>query len=144
MTPQPKQTYHVRIIRYTHSLTIEEFMNVGVVMYVPETAEVYYKIQENTSRAKKFFGRQPRGFVTKYYKKAVEQLDFILQHQIKQIELEPSLTFNPQRPTSTIANLFHHLLDEHQDVFFSWSRTISGITNDPQSRLKQLAEEFIP
>ena len=132
MTP-----YQFAIIRYLHNANSGEFVNIGLVMWLPREKRTLFSINERYSRLSQFFSP----FDGSGYRQLVRQLSHRLKWVSKDIE-ERGSTTEAEKPILDIGDLLPLLLPEDNSCF-QWSSAMAGIASDPELRLKQLTAEMI-
>lgn len=128
------KSYRCRILRYVHDASKGEFVNIGVVMWIPEYSRLVFRLNEQYGRISGFF----KNFDGIGYLQMLRNL----QHSFKKVASDlqkPPLTRDT--PTNTF-EVFNRLVREDASTF-QWSQVISGISANPEDRLDRLFEEFV-
>lgn len=81
--------YTYTLIRYVHDPVAEEFANVGLVMFVPDTGEFLYRVDLTYGRLSQFFD----DFAPKSYGAAIRAIDSRL-HDVLDAQSRPGLDFD--------------------------------------------------
>ena len=126
--------YRCRILRYVHDVPKGEFVNIGVVMWIPEHSRLIFRLNEQHRRISGFF----KNFDGIGYSQMLRNL----QRSFKKIASElqkPPLTTDTPKNTFEVFNL----LVREDTSTFQWSQVISGISTNPEDRLNRLFEEFV-
>ena len=127
-------TYHFRVLRYVHDVSTEEFVNIGVVMWIPEHSTLMFRVNEQSRRLSGFFN----DFDSKSYRLMIRNL----QSSFNKVALDlPTLRLFKAKPENT-SEIFYELVREDASCF-QWSSIMSGISTVPEQRLDQLFEEFV-
>ena len=127
-------TYHFRVLRYVHDVSTEEFVNIGVVMWIPEHSTLMFRVNEQFGRLSRFFNN----FDSKSYTQMIRNL----QSSFNRVALDlPTLRLFKYKPENT-SEIFYELVREDASCF-QWSSLMSGISTIPEQRLDQLFEEFV-
>lgn len=127
-------TYHFRVLRYVHDVSTEEFVNIGVVMWIPEHSTLMFRVNEQSGRLSRFFNN----FDSKSYRQMIHHL----QSSFKKVALDlRTLRLFNDNPENT-SEIFYELVREDASCF-QWSSIMSGISTVPEQRLDQLFEEFV-
>ena len=127
-------TYHFRVLRYVHDVSTEEFVNIGVVMWIPEHSTLMFRVNEQSRRLSGFFNN----FDSKSYRQMIHHL----QSSFNKVALDlPTLRLFKYKPENT-SEIFYELVREDASCF-QWSSLMSGISTIPEQRLDQLFEEFV-
>ena len=128
------KSYHFRILRYVHDVSTEEFVNIGVMMWIPERSKLIFDANERFGRLSGFF----KNFDGSGYRQMIHNL----QRSFRAIDIDlqnPGLFKNTPETTSEI---FNELVREDASCF-QWSPLMSGISTNPEERFNQLFEEFV-
>ena len=127
-------TYHFRVLRYVHDVSTEEFVNIGVVMWMPEHSTLMFRVNEQSRRLSGFFNN----FDSQSYRQMIRNL----QSFFNKVTLDlPTLRLFKDNPENT-SEIFYELIRE-DSTCFQWSSLMSGISPTPEKRLDQLFEEFV-
>ena len=127
-------TYHFRVLRYVHDVSTEEFVNIGVVMWIPEHSTLMFRVNEQSRRLSGFFNN----FDSKSYRQMIRNL----QSSFNKVALDlPTLRLFKDNTENT-SEIFYELVREDASCF-QWSSLMSGISTIPEQRLDQLFEEFV-
>lgn len=128
--------YHFAILRYVHDVSTEEFVNIGVAMWIRERSQLLFRVNERFSRLSGFF----KDIDLSSYRKMV-------------YNLKSAADFKWASDDFATAFLFKNSVDHPSEVFneivredascFQWSRFMPGMTEDAETRFKELFEEFI-
>ena len=126
--------YNFAVLRYMHSMSNGEFVNVGIVLWAPETSQLFFKLNEHYGRISKFF--------TDFHGGSYRQLIYDLQRYFSSIanELQEPDFFKPS--PNKFEEVLHRLIADDASCF-QWSEPMSGICQDSQIRLEQLFYEFV-
>lgn len=128
--------FHYAILRYQHSITVGELVNVGVV--VLSLADNLFRFRLNHR-----FGRLSNlypGFDGRGYRRIVD----IIGRKWKSVEerlASGQEDFTMPKPT-TIHELQKLLLPSEEHVFV-WSEPMGGLTDNLETRLDELMKEFV-
>ena len=128
--------YHVAILRYVHDVSTEEFVNIGVVMWIPERAKLLFRVTDRCGRLFSFF----RNIDKQSYRKMIRNLKWTAEFEWASDNLATTHLFknNANHPLE----IFHQIVKEDASCF-QWSRLMSGITQDAEKRFEELFEEFV-
>ena len=114
-------------------MSTEEFVNIGVVMWIPEHSTLMFRVNEQSRRLSGFFN----DFDSKSYRLMIRNL----QSSFNKVALDlPTLRLFKAKPENT-SEIFYELVREDASCF-QWSSIMSGISTVPEQRLDQLFEEF--
>lgn len=121
--------YQFSLLRYVHNVATEEFVNIGVVMWVPAEKQFLYKLTERYGRLSNFFD----GFNSAGYRQMLRELKHRLRDASKQ---------ETNGKVETISDLLPQIVLIESGCF-QWAAAMGGITLDPSQRLNQLFAEMI-
>ncbi len=121
--------YQFSLLRYVHNVATEEFVNIGVVMWVPAEKQFLYKLTERYGRLSNFFD----GFNSAGYRQMLREL----KHRLREAGKKET---NGQ--IETISDLLPQIVLIESGCF-QWSAAMGGIALDPAQRLNQLFAEMI-
>ena len=128
------KSYRFRILRYVHDVSTEEFVNIGVVMWVPEYSQLIFRLNTQSRRVSRFF----TDFDSDGYRKMVRNL----QHAFDEIAIDiQKFDLFKETPQNTF-EIFNELVREDASCF-QWSPLMSGISANPEERLERLFVEFV-
>ncbi|MFG1421726.1 DUF3037 domain-containing protein [Roseixanthobacter liquoris] len=131
MTDRTAYTYTV--LRYVHDVLTGEFVNVGVVIFLPSSGTVKFKTRSTIGRLKGVFPDiDRRAFVS-----AMHAVRRALQG-VARNEGQPGL-FTEVQDAATIARKALPL----DDSSLQWSPSGSGITADPGQALERIYARFV-
>lgn len=143
------KAYQYSLLRYRRSKSAGELVNIGLIMAVSETEDVFHFISPRYGRLSKFFGE----FDGKGYKRMVEDLRRHFSEVLRPEEGgDEGETSRQLRLGETIVtrsfdepgldDLRPKLVPE-PDSCFQWSDTMSGVHPAPEERFRELCHEFI-
>ncbi len=121
--------YQFTLLRYVHNVSTEEFVNIGVLLWMPEAKKLYYNISDQYSRFSDFFD----GFEGSGYKYMLRSL----RNRVKEISESETL------------KLFNHLSDILPEILLresgcmQWSSEMFGITDDAAQEVKNIFADMI-
>jgi hypothetical protein len=126
------QPYQYSILRYTHDLALGEFVNVGILLMLPENGNVYYRVSENYGRISSFF----KDFDGARYREMVAGM----QTTLNRLSASNDSLFS--RDQDDLNELIAEISHSPQSCF-SWSSPRGGISGNPRLRLGELFEEMV-
>lgn len=129
MTP-----YQFAILRYQHSASAGELVNVGIVMWLPSEGKIWHKLNDRYGRLSKFFPQ----FDGSRYREMMRRID---RHFSMASASERQLTLFSKR-FSDLNNFLSYLV-RRDDSCFQWSDIMAGIAEEPAERLAELFLEFV-
>lgn len=123
-------SYHFAILRYVHDVSTEEFANIGVVMWIPERSKLLFRVNERFRRISGFF----KNIDGTSYRQMVRDLKWA-SHKV-------ATAYIFKNPPNHPFEIFHEIVQEDPSCF-QWSRLMSGISKDAETRFAELFEEFV-
>ena len=123
-------SYHFAILRYVHDVSTEEFANIGVVMWIPEHSKLMFDVSERFRRISSFF----KNIDGPNYRQMVRDLKWAS----REVATDYMFKDAPNHPFE----IFHEIVQEDPSCF-QWSRLMSGISRDAETRFEELFEEFV-
>ncbi len=130
MTP-----YNFALLRYVQSASAQEFVNVGVAMWVPAERRLLFSLNERYARLSRFFDE----FDGAGYRQLVRALQSSLDEMRRALADHGEATLG-ERPA--FAAILERVVPEDASCF-QWSEVMGGAVTDPEARLAQLVKEFI-
>lgn len=129
-----RNSYTYVILRYVHDIAAAEFVNVGVVLYAPDSSFVGAKIKKSYGRVKKTFPTLNGEAYRRQLGRLQASFDRIAQRD---------LVANPQElRVKGILELVHSVLGE-DDSSLQWSPVGSGLTASPERALETIYSRFV-
>ena len=127
--------YQFAILRYRHSASAGELVNIGLVMWVPSEGRILHSLNDRYSRLTSFFA----GFDGKFgYRKMVRRLN---RHFSDMSSGEAQLKLF-SKSSDGLNDLLERLI-HRDDSSFQWSEIMAGISEKPDERLTELFVEFV-
>ena len=126
--------YHYRILRYVHNVFIEEFVNVGVMMWIPEYDKIMFKATSFYERLSQFFSDFDGMMYRDFIQNIREDFD-ILARDLDKLRLYKDDVEDPSK-------IFCELVNE-DPTWLQWSPLISGVYPSPERRFEQLFNEYV-
>ena len=126
--------YHFVILRYVNNIVSGEFVNIGLLMWLPEERQMSYYINSNCGRLSHFF----YPFDVTGYRQMVHRL--LIRFNRGQADVN-QLHFFKKTPES-LSELQSRIIKEDSSCF-QWSPIKSGMVESPEIRFKQLVYELI-
>lgn len=128
-----KVAYSYTLLRYVHDVLTGEFINIGVVLFVPSTGQTLYKTRATIGRLKGAFPDLDRGA----FSLSMQAVRRGLQRVAKK-EREAGLLLSKGDAASVARKAL-----PSDDSSLQWSACGTGLTNNPQEALERLFERFI-
>lgn len=131
--------YHYAIVRYVHDAATDEFVNIGIIMWLPKIRKLVFRINERYARVSNFF---QGSFDAVSYRILVRQL----RKHIESVQagfgapLQLDLFANPFQNGQ--ADIFESVL-RTDATCFRLSEPMYGVSKDPDERLERLFSEYI-
>ena len=128
--------YHFAILRYVHDVSTEEFVNIGVAMWIRGRSQLLFRVNERFSRLSDFF----KDFDLSSYRKMVYNLKSAAD--LKWVSDDVATAFLFKNSGDRPSEIFNEIARKDASCF-QWSRLMSGITQDVENRFEELFEEFV-
>lgn len=129
------KSYQFAILRYVNNTSTEEFVNIGIIMWLPADELFLFEINKRYGRISEFYS----DFDSMSYRQMITHL---LDHFTKIKQKTNRIQFDLLEKEKTIIELRKHLYPEDSSCL-QWSRIMSGITKNPEKRLNKLFYEFV-
>lgn len=126
-------SYTYCVLRYVHDTTSNEFVNVGVVLYAPETHYLSALCRTTYGRLNKVFP----GVNAEHFKSLMRYIQARIEEQGERIAGELPLT----APSSVLE--FAQAILPRDDSSLQWSPAGSGRTDDPAGTLERLFNRMV-
>lgn len=128
-----RQIYSFTVLRYVHDVVAGEFLNVGIVMYVPAFGELRVRTHKSVSRLSSAFS----DIEAPAFRKAMKAID----RGIARLGDETSLLL----PRDTQPDARRHALRvlPDDDSSLQWSPSGGGLTKDVDATLDRLFKRFV-
>jgi DNA-binding protein H-NS len=121
--------YQFTLLRYVHNVSTEEFVNIGVLLWLPEEKKLFHCITDHYQRLSQFFD----GFDGVGYKNMLRKL----KKRIKEVSKpENSKSFED------LSDVLPAILIV-ESACFQWSSEMFGITNDAEQEVTKMFAEMI-
>ncbi len=128
-----KTAYSYTVLRYVHDVLTGEFVNVGVVLFVPSSGAVYHRTRTTMSRLKGVFPDINRAAFTYSMRAARRGLQ-----QVAKLVADAGL-FAGEGDAASVARR----AIPADDSALQWSPCGGGLTLDPQETLDRLFERLV-
>ena len=102
------KSYRCRILRYVHDVPKGEFVNIGVVMWIPEHSRLIFRLNEQYRRISGFF----KNFDGTSYRQMLRNLQYSFKAVASDLQ-KPPLT----RDTPDTFKVFNLLVREDTSTF---------------------------
>ncbi len=129
-----KKGYTFCVLRYVHDPLVQEFVNVGVVLYAPESGFISALCAQKFSRIKKMF-LDVQG---PHFRKTIGYIESRIQEEGEKMMESLPLEKRPE----TVAEIMPRILPK-DDSAFQFSSPGSGLTNDPEKTLENLYNLYV-
>lgn len=128
-----KIPYTYSVLRYVHDPVSEEFANVGIVLYAPETRFLGVRCDTRYSRASAFFGRIEGA----HFRELIRHIEAHISRLSD--DLHSKLRFDhPKDVRGWVDTIL-----PPDDSSFQFSDVRGGISSDPELTLEELYERFV-
>ncbi|MBO0902158.1 DUF3037 domain-containing protein [Jiella sonneratiae] len=128
-----KEPYSYVVLRYIHDVLTGEFVNVGLVMVVPDRSVILTKSRKTFGRIKSVFP----DLDSDAYKGAIDAIDRGMKSVQRSVKNEG--LFKDRKTASDYARIALPL----DDSSLQWSQVGAGLTDDPQQTFDQLYQRFV-
>ena len=132
MNPQP---YSSSFLRYHHAPDSGEFVNVGVVLWAPETRFMGFRASRKYGRLSRFFGE----FDHEGYRQLITRIEGRFEKLSEEIHQSKLVSDEAHQSAREIA--FQVIPED--DAALQWSTSFGGETRDPEAELLDLYQEYI-
>jgi len=127
------RTFQFAVVRYVHDIATEEFANIGLVMFEPETGWLKHDLTTRYGRLSQFY----REFAGDSYSHRVRRFARMVNARMKHVAdqfARPELgaDTNPELP-AVLPKIFRG-----EDSCFQWSRVMTGVGVDLDAVVKHL------
>lgn len=127
-------TYHYRVLRYVNDVYIDEFVNVGVMMWIPEYDELMFEATSFYERFSQFFS----DFDGTVYREMVQNTREDFKAFSRDLDILRLYKGHPRKPS----DIFFELVN-NDPTCLQWSPLISGVCTSPDQRFEQLFNEYV-
>lgn len=128
-----RQVYSFTVLRYVHDVVAREFLNVGIVMYVPASRELRVRTQKSIKRLSRAFP----DIEASAFRSAMRAID----RGITRLSEEASLLLASGTQPDARRHAVRVLPED--DSPLQWSRSGGGLTKDVDATLDRLFERFV-
>jgi hypothetical protein len=128
-----KHQYSYVVLRYVHDIVTSEFVNVGVVMYVPTHGRVMAKTRHTMARLRGVFPDLDRIAFTTTMANVRRGFQRIAKHKLK----TPLLNWH-----DTLSSIIRDAVPP-DDSSLQWSSLATGLSENPQVTFESLYERFV-
>ena len=127
--------YTCAVLRYTQDRGAGEMLNIGVVLYAPNSHELVFQLENRFQRLSEAFS----GFDGEHYRKALARL----QQALKQIadETQQRVLLDDQTGHTVIDLVRRAWTDD--GLSFQFGPSLGGVTTDPQRELRLVFERMV-
>ena len=128
-----EQIYSFTVLRYVHDVVAREFLNVGIVMYMPESRDLRVRTHKSVSRLSRTFS----GIDAPAFRKAMQGIE----RGIVRLAEETSLVLPPGTQPDARRHALRVLPED--DSSLQWSPSGGGLTTDVDATLDRLYKRFV-
>ena len=128
-----KEPYNYVVLRYVHDVVAGEFVNVGLVMFLPGRKHVLKQARKTFGRIKNFFPDLDGAA----YKHAIDAINRGMRDVER--DMESKDLFNGNKTALDYARRVLPLGDSS----LQWSPVGAGLTDDPQKTFDHLYHRFV-
>lgn len=123
------KAYQFSYLRYIHDVSTEEFVNIGIVMFIPSERKFLFRLTEHYARLSEFY----LDFNGENYKYLLRSL---------KARLNSTQGFDFPNKITDIAEILPKIVPIESGCF-QWSSTMSGAVEKPEQRLEKLFAKVI-
>lgn len=138
-SPEPAQKgvhqIEYALLRYRHSQTAGELVNVGVLLWDGDANRLHYEIPDRCGRLSQFI----HGFNGPAYLALLRALRHQVDGKAKEILSIPGLN---RADAPSFEDILTSIVPRDHSCFV-WSNIMGGICRDPVKRITQLRNEFL-
>jgi len=127
------KNYEFQILQYRHDIVTKEFINVGIVMFIPEEKVVKAKVIDNVSRLSTFF----HGIDSTYVRKIIHSIEKYLN-----IEGNSYLATLESATVSNLLDITYKVMPPN-DAGLNFSESVFGITKDIERTFSELFARYV-
>lgn len=128
-----RQVYSFTVLRYVHDVVAGEFLNVGIVMYVPAFGELRVRTQKSIKRLSRAFP----DIEAPAFRSAMRAID----RGITRLSEEASLLLAPGTQPDARRHALRVLPED--DSALQWSRSGGGLATDLDATFDRLYQRFV-
>lgn len=128
-----KYAYSYAVLRYVHDITTAEFVNVGVVLFCPETRFMFAMCRTTSERPKQVFPSLDIQAFRMLMQKVADRFSILSEQATNQLPLDQC----------TLLTDWAHRVVPPDDSSLRWSAVGHGLSADPSATLNQLFERFV-
>ena len=129
-------SYHFSILRYVHDASTEEFVNIGVAMWMPDRSKLLFRVNERISRLSNFF----KDIDGPSYRQMICNIKSASDFEWASDNIDTA--YLSKNAADYASEVFDGIVREDASCF-QWSRLMSGISKDAERRFDELFEEFV-
>jgi len=128
-----KSAYSYVLLRYVHDILTEEFLNVGVVLLVPSTGEIKYRMRDTIDRLKAVFPNiDSSGFFSAMA---------AIRRGLQMVESDRT-DASPLPDDADVLTVAYRALPP-DDSSLQWSQLGTGLTANPEETLNDIFENYV-
>lgn len=127
-------SYSYSVLRYVHDVATEEFINVGVAVFCPDSNDFFKVIcRKNVGRVANAFPNLNKKTFRSLMKTVLCRFE-VLSNEIQGLALEEK--------GKTLVGLLSSVMPQ-DDSSLVWGSEASGLTNDPEAVINDLFERYV-
>ena len=123
--------YYCRVLRYVNNVFTHEFANIGLMMWIPQSEQIFFHAITRYERISQFFDN----FDGKIYRQRIHNLSKSYSRLNSDLGTLRLYKENP-------SEVFYELLPKDVSCF-QWSSPIAGICSKPEQRFEQLFNKYV-
>ena len=124
-------SYYCRVLRYVNNIFTHEFVNIGLMMWIPQYEQIIFDATTRYERISQFFDN----FDGRIYRQRIHNL----HESCSRLDSDlGTLRLHEENPSQ----VFYKLLPKDFSCF-QWSSPIAGICSIPEQRFEQLFNKYV-
>ncbi len=124
-------SYYCCVLRYVHNMFTHEFVNVGLMMWIPQDEQIIFDATIRYERISQFFDN----FDGRIYRQRIYDLRELSRKLYRDLSAL-------QRYKEDPSEVFYELLPKGLSCF-QWSSPIAGICSKPEERFDELFNKYV-
>ncbi|MGN6422456.1 MAG: DUF3037 domain-containing protein [Asticcacaulis sp.] len=128
-----KIAYSFTVLRYVHDIVTGEFVNIGIVLYVPSTREVMFRVRRTIGRLKGVFPDIDRAAFLTSVNAVHRALSIVAKRETASAMFSEAID----------AGGFARAVVPPDDSSLQWSTVATGVAEQPAKSLNRLYERYV-
>ncbi len=132
-----QEPYSFCFLRYFNEPLSGEFVNVGIVLWAPESSYLGFRFSSKFHRLSRFY----HNFQSQDYRQMISRIETRFERLDRELnEDQANIPF--EKPPEQVRDIATKIIP-HDDGALQWSKSLGGITGSPDKELELLYEEII-